>query len=203
MTRISTDLGKVVLASRNRGKAVELNRILAPLGIQVVCLDQVGVHEELPETGETFEHNALQKAGRVVELCGLAAIADDSGLEVDALDGAPGVYSARFAGEYADDAANNALLLQKLAGLPRAQRGARFVCVAALVEPHGRELTARGECRGVIVEQPRGAGGFGYDPLFEVPELGLTFAQLDAEQKDRISHRGRAFRELAQRIAQR
>ena len=185
----------LVLASNNAHKVREVRQILGPLGIEVRPLEDFPEIPEPPETGDTFEHNALQKARFVFERTGLPTVADDSGLAVDALGGAPGVYSKRFSGATENlHEANNALLLEKLAG--RVDRGAGFVCVIALVTEDGESL-ARGEVRGTIAEALRGEGGFGYDPLFLPDEHpGRSMAELSAEEKNAISHRGRAFREL-------
>lgn len=184
---------RIVVATRNRGKLEELASMLGPLGVEVKSLDQYPHAPEVVEDGETFAENAVKKARTVAEATGEIAMADDSGLEVDCLGGAPGVYSARFAGEGKDDLANNEKLIRLMKGVSREKRGAGFRCVVALALPGGRVFTAEGVCRGIIGEQPRGEGGFGYDPLFIVPDLGKTFAQLDMETKNAISHRGKAF----------
>jgi XTP/dITP diphosphohydrolase len=195
---------KVVLASRNRGKLREIVPLLGGLDFELCTVDEVAPDCELREDGDTFEANALAKARQAAEATGLAAIADDSGLEVAALDGAPGVYSARYAGLPSDDARNNAKLLEALSGVPAARRQARFRCVAAFVDPGARaELTCSGACEGEILEQPRGDLGFGYDPLFLVPALGRTMAQLPLDEKNRLSHRAAAFRALAAALGQR
>jgi len=222
---------KVVLASRNRGKLREIVPLLAGLGFDLVTVDEVASGCELREDGDTFEDNALAKARQAAQATGLAAIADDSGLEVEALDGAPGVYSARYAGSpdivsgtlggspippapgvgkqssqdsHAIDARNNAKLLAALRDVAAPRRGARFRCVAAFVDAAaGVELTRSGACEGEILEQPRGDLGFGYDPLFLVPALGRTMAELPLEEKNRLSHRAAAFRALAETLAQR
>ncbi len=186
----------VVLASRNAKKAAELRALLAPLGIAVRALDEFPGAPEPEETGATFEENARIKAAAALEFTGLAALADDSGLEVDALDGAPGVRSARFAGEGAGDGENNALLLRKLAGVPPERRGGRFVSVIALARPGREPLLFRGECAGSILPEPRGEGGFGYDPLFLSADLGKSFAEASGEEKNGISHRARALAAL-------
>lgn len=186
---------QLILASNNRHKVAEVRAILAPLGIAVRPLADFPELPEPPEDHDTFEANALQKARFIFERTGLPTVADDSGLAVDALGGAPGVYSKRFSGATVDvHAANNALLLEKLAG--RDDRGAGFVCVIALVTDKG-QATARGEVRGTIGTALVGTGGFGYDPLFwpeEHPDRSM--AQLSADEKNAISHRGRAFRQL-------
>ena len=195
---------KVVLASRNRGKLREIVPLLAGLDYDLVTVNEVAPDCELREDGDTFEHNALAKARQAAHATGLAAIADDSGLEVDALDGAPGVYSARYAGSPSDDARNNAKLLAALRDVGAPRRRARFRCVAAFVDTiAGVELTRSGACEGEILEQPRGDLGFGYDPLFLVPALGRTMAELPLEEKNRLSHRAAAFRALAETLAQR
>lgn len=188
---------RLVLATRNAGKVRELVSLLGPLGVEVASLADYPGLPEIPEEGDTFEANAVFKAREVARLTGETALADDSGLEVDALDGAPGVHSARFAGEPKDDAANNAKLLRLLEGVPPERRTARFRCVVALATPEGEVYTAEGSSEGVILDRPRGENGFGYDPLFYVPALGKTFAELDMEVKNRISHRGKAFARVA------
>ncbi|GAA0627638.1 RdgB/HAM1 family non-canonical purine NTP pyrophosphatase [Kutzneria viridogrisea] len=189
----------MLLASRNAKKLVELERILAAeqvAGIEVVGLDSVPPFPEAPETGATFEENALAKARDAVAATGLPAIADDSGLAVDALNGMPGVLSARWSGGHGDDAANLRLVLGQLGDVPEERRGGAFVCAAALVLPSGAEVVVRGEWRGQLVREPRGDNGFGYDPIF-VPEGGTrTSAELDPAEKDELSHRGRALRML-------
>lgn len=190
---------KLVLASKNPGKLKEIQEILESLGVEVLLESQVGLDLEVEETGTTFEENAFLKADAVMKASGLPAIADDSGLVVDALDGAPGVYSARFGGKESD-AARTALLLEKLEGIPAEKRTARFVSAVACCLPDGRTVTAKGSCEGVIAAAPRGQGGFGYDPVFLVPELGKTFAELSAEEKNRISHRGTALRAFAKKF---
>lgn len=184
---------KIVLATGNAKKRAELERILEGVGVELVPMTQLGL-EGADETGETFEANALIKARAVAEATGLPALADDSGLEVDALNGDPGVHSARYAGEDADDEANNDKLMAELAGLPEEMRTARFVCVAALVAPDGREWTTRGEMEGTITDEPHGEHGFGYDPYFIADGMGVTNAELEPEEKDLASHRGKAFR---------
>jgi XTP/dITP diphosphohydrolase len=193
---------KVVLASRNRGKLKEIVPLLADLGFELCTIDEVAPDAELREDGDTFEDNALAKARQAAEATGLAAIADDSGLEVDALAGAPGVHSARYAGLPSDDARNNAKLLAALKGVPAPRRG-RFRCVAAFVDPAGAaELTRSGACEGEILDQPRGDMGFGYDPLFLVPARGRTMSELPLDEKNRLSHRAAAFRALAGALAE-
>ncbi|HMF39720.1 MAG TPA: RdgB/HAM1 family non-canonical purine NTP pyrophosphatase [Polyangia bacterium] len=195
---------RVVLASRNRGKLREIVPLLAGLDLDLVTVDEVAPACELREDADTFEANALAKARQAAAATGLAAIADDSGLEVDALAGAPGVYSARYAGLPSDDARNNAKLLDALRGVPRDRRQARFRCVAVFVDPGaGVEIVRDGDCRGEILAEPRGDLGFGYDPLFLVPALRRTMAELPIDEKNRLSHRAAAFRALAEALARR
>ena len=182
---------KLVLASKNKKKLVEMNDILSHLGIEVCSEAEAGVDVDVEETGTTFEENSLLKAKAVMEASGLPAIADDSGLCVDALDGAPGVYSARYGGEGLDDVQRYQLLLENMRG--QMPRTARFVSVITCCFPNGDALSARGECEGTIAFAPMGEGGFGYDPVFFVPELKKTFSQLSAEEKNAISHRGKAL----------
>ncbi|MDX1619581.1 MAG: RdgB/HAM1 family non-canonical purine NTP pyrophosphatase [Nitriliruptorales bacterium] len=191
---------RVVLASGNRSKLVELRRILEGLDVELVPMLEFDL-EGAEETGDTFEENALIKARAVAAATGLPALADDSGLEVDALGGAPGVHSARYAGIETDDIANNRKLREELAAIPEQERTARFVCVAALVTPDGREWTERGTMEGRIVDEPRGEGGFGYDPLFVSEGETRTNAELSPEEKDARSHRGEAFRAIRDDVA--
>jgi XTP/dITP diphosphohydrolase len=189
---------RVALASSNRGKVLELKRLL-PEWVEIATADDLGI--ELPdETGQTFFENALLKARHVASTATVIAIADDSGLEVDALDGEPGVRSARFAGEQATDAENNALLLERLKGVEPSKRSARFRSVVAVVAPDGTELHDEGVIEGEILLQPQGESGFGYDPLFRPQGMKHTFAQMTLDQKNEISHRGIAFRKVAERL---
>ena len=182
---------KLLVGTRNQHKLEEIRAILALPGLELVGAEEYGDLPDVVEDGDTFEANAIKKAATLAAETGLWTLADDSGLEVDALDGAPGVYSARYAGEPADYAANNAKLVEALRG--RDDRSARFRCVVALCSPGGVSETVDGRCEGHIIEIGRGAEGFGYDPLF-VPDGGsLTFAEMAAEDKNRISHRGRAL----------
>lgn len=184
---------ELVLATHNKGKVRELAELLVGSGFKVLSLQDYPELPEVEEDGDTFEANAIKKARQIARATGKLALADDSGLEVDYLDGAPGVYSARFAGPARDDAENNRKLLRLLDGVPAAKRTARFCCVVAVATPDGRVKTARGTCEGIIGTEPAGDSGFGYDPLFYVPEYDQTFGQLDLSIKNRISHRGRAF----------
>ena len=188
---------KLVLASKNRHKLIEMQTILGQLGLEVLLESEVGIDVDVEETGTTFEENALLKAKAVMEASGMAAIADDSGLEVDALNGAPGVYSARYGGKNSD-AARTAFLLENMADVPEAQRTARFVSAIACALPDGRVVTARGTCEGTILFHTQGDNGFGYDPVFYVPEIGMTFAEADGARKNAISHRGNALKKFAQ-----
>ncbi len=182
---------KLVLASKNQKKMKEMNEILSGMGVEVCLQSDVGIDIDVEETGTTFEENSMLKAKAVMEASGLPAIADDSGLCVDALNGAPGVYSARYGGEGLDDTGRYKMLL---ANMPRgAARTAKFVSVITCCFPGGDVLTARGECSGTIAFAPMGTGGFGYDPVFFLPKLKKTFAQLSPEEKNAISHRGRAL----------
>lgn len=191
---------KLVLASKNQKKLVEMNEILSHLGIQVCSEAEAGVDVEVEETGATFEENSLLKARAVMEASGMPAIADDSGLCVDALNGAPGVYSARYGGEGLDDAGRYRLLLENMRG--QTPRTAKFVSVITCCFPNGDVLSARGECPGTIAFAPMGEGGFGYDPVFFIPSLKKTFAQLSPEEKNAISHRGNALAIFKDRLAE-
>lgn len=190
---------KLVLASKNEKKLREMREILSHLGVEVCSEADAGVDVEVEETGTTFEENSLLKAKAVMEASGLPAIADDSGLCVDALGGAPGVYSARYGGPGMDDVGRYRLLLENMKGQPRA---AKFVSVITCCFPNGDVLTSRGECPGTIAFAPMGEGGFGYDPVFFVPGLKKTFAQLTAEEKNAISHRGKALEAFQQELSE-
>jgi XTP/dITP diphosphohydrolase len=195
----------VLLATRNAKKLAELQRILdSALGRGVVTLlglADVPSYAEVPETGLTFTENALIKAREGARRTGFPTVADDSGLCVDALSGMPGVFSARWAGKHGDDTANLQLVLDQISDLPDSVRGAQFRCVAALVHPDGREWTVEGEMAGHLAREPRGDGGFGYDPIFVADGQSVTNAELAADDKDAISHRGKAFRAIAKIIA--
>ncbi|MBU4276243.1 MAG: XTP/dITP diphosphatase [Proteobacteria bacterium] len=191
---------ELVLATGNRGKLAEIKAMCAPWGIEVVTAASLGFTEDVAETGDTFEDNARLKAVAVSEALGRPALADDSGLVVEALNGAPGVHSARYAGEHGDDAANSAKLLTEMIGVPPQQRAAAFVCVMLCRRPDGAELVAQGRLEGRIAPAPAGHNGFGYDPVFLLPERGLTVAQLSAADKNAISHRGQALAKLAQEL---
>ena len=190
---------KFVLATHNPGKLKEMADILSGLGVEVVSPAELGIDVEVEETGSTFAENAMLKARAICDASGLPAIADDSGLCVDALNGGPGVYSARYGGEGLDDAARTRLLLENMRG--QTTRAAHFACAIACVFPGGDTLTAEGRCDVAIAFAPMGQGGFGYDPVFLVPELGKTFSQLSGAEKNEISHRGRALRAFSEKLA--
>jgi len=190
---------RIVVATRNRHKVREIAVLLdeAGLAIEPVTIDEVAPRAELVEDEDTFDGNALAKARQASVACGMPAIADDSGIEVDALGGAPGVRSARWAGEPCNDQRNNDKLLREMVGIPTEKRGARYRCAAAFVDAsQGAEVVRSGACEGVVLDSPRGQGGFGYDPLFFLPGLGKTMAEIDLDQKNQLSHRAAAFRGL-------
>jgi XTP/dITP diphosphohydrolase len=194
---------RLVLATANRHKLIELTRILAAghVDVELCGLADFPGAPEVQETGATFAENALLKARAVAEFTVLPAVADDSGLCADALNGMPGVLSARWSGRHGDDAANLRLVLAQVSDVPQERRGAQFVCAAALVLPDGREHVSEGVLRGSLAREPRGQNGFGYDPIFEPENSTLTTAEMDPADKDRISHRGKALRALAPVIA--
>ena len=189
---------KVILASKNQHKLTELSAILSQLGFEIALESEYGLDIDVEETGTTFEENSFLKADAVMKASGLPVLADDSGLMVDALDGAPGVYSARY-GHKASDKERTAYLLENMKDVPEGQRGAKFVCVITCLFPDGRKIVARGECPGVIARAPHGENGFGYDPVFYLPELGMTYAELPSEQKNAISHRARALQDFCRK----
>jgi XTP/dITP diphosphohydrolase len=197
-------VNQVVLATRNAGKVVELRRILeaAGLDIELVGMDQFPDVPDVVETGATFAENALLKARSVYEATGLVAVADDSGLVVDGLNGMPGILSARWSGRHGDDQANLDLVLAQLKDLPEDRRGAAFVCAAAAAAPDGAQALAEGQLLGTLAREPRGTNGFGYDPIFVPDGYRITTAEMSAEDKDAISHRGKAFRALAPLLAE-
>jgi XTP/dITP diphosphohydrolase len=184
----------LVLATRNAGKTREMCQLLRDFPVEIKNLDDFGPIPSVEEDGTTFDENAYKKASFTAKVLGLPALADDSGLEVDALGGAPGIHSARYAGPSATDAENNARLLREMEG--KANRAAAFMCVISIAVPSGVALTYEARCEGLIAEAPGGNSGFGYDPVFYYPPLNRTFAQLSAEEKNRVSHRGKAFTEL-------
>jgi len=184
---------KLVIATSNKGKLHEFKKMLKPLAIEILSLEDFPEIDEIEENGETFTANALIKARAVANATGLISLADDSGLEVDFLERLPGVHSARFAGEHKDDKANNCKLLSLLEGVEPAKRTAQFKCVIAIIDLDGREYISEGSCEGLILNEVKGRAGFGYDPLFYVPQYQKTFAELDMETKNKISHRGIAI----------
>ncbi len=188
---------KVILASRNKGKIKEIGDILGRYDMTVVSRDDAGLPiDEVEETGETFEENSYIKAKAILDVAGVPTVADDSGLMVDALGGAPGVYSARYAGENCTYEDNNRKLLDALAGVPDEKRSARFVSVITMLWPDGRKIVARGECEGRILTETRGEGGFGYDPLFVPEGYDISFGEMSPEEKNKISHRAKALMKL-------
>jgi XTP/dITP diphosphohydrolase len=191
---------KAVLATSNQKKLRELREIVGGMGLELLLPSDMGLSLAVPECGATFEENAAQKANAYRDATGQIAIADDSGLMVDALGGAPGLYSARYGGEGAllDDAGRVRLLLQNMEG--KTNRACRFVCAICCAFPNGDRITVRGECAGLLGTEPRGTGGFGYDPIFYLPETGCTMAELSSTEKHRISHRGKALRAFQEEL---
>lgn len=192
---------KIVFATSNEGKMREIREIMKDLGCEVVSLKEAGVQVDIVEDGDTFEANAVIKAKTVWEQTGGIVLADDSGLEIDALNGEPGVYSARYMGEHTSYEIKNWNLIHRLNGVPEEKRTARFVAAIAAVLPDGRIVTTRGTMEGVIAHEPAGAGGFGYDPILMLPEYGKTSAELTMEQKNAISHRGKGLRAMKEVLA--
>lgn len=191
---------RIIIASNNKHKVDEIKAILREFPFEILSLKEAGIDIEVDEDGKTFEENALKKAVEVMKVSGEMALADDSGLEVYALDGEPGVYSARFAGEHGNDKKNNEKLLNLLKNVPDEERGARFVSIIALVSPDGEQIIGRGYIEGKIGYEEKGKNGFGYDPLFIVPELNKTFGELTSEEKNLISHRSRALADLKSKL---
>lgn len=192
---------RIIIASQNKHKIEEIEAITKKFGMAIVSRNDAGIPDvEVVEDGETFEENSYKKAYEIMKLSGEMTIADDSGLMVDALDGAPGVYSARFSGEGATDRSNNEKLLALLADTPHEKRTAKFVSVITMIYPGGDKIVARGECPGHIITEERGCGGFGYDPLFVPDGYDMTFAELGAAEKNKISHRARALEELERQL---
>ena len=192
---------KLVLASKNKKKLVEMNAILSQLGIEVCSEAEAGVDIDVEETGTTFEENSFLKANAVMQATGLPAMADDSGIVVDALNGEPGVYSARYGGDPSmTDHDRKMLLLKNTEHVPDGQRQAAFVAVITLVEPDGRVIQARGEIHGELTREPRGENGFGYDPIFYYPPAGMTTAEMASEEKNAVSHRGNALKVLYEKL---
>ncbi len=192
---------KVILASKNPHKLTELSAILSQHGFEIALESEYGLDIDVDETGTTFEENSLLKAEAVMKASGLPVLADDSGLMVDALNGAPGVYSARY-GHKSSDGERTEFLLENMKDVPDGKRTAKFVCVITCLWPDGRKIVARGECPGVITREVHGENGFGYDPVFYLPELGMTYAELPSEQKNAISHRARALQEFCRKYQQ-
>jgi XTP/dITP diphosphohydrolase len=195
--------GKLLIATRNKGKLKELTALLAGVPFVLVSLDEAGIKDDVEETGATLEENAVLKATTYARLSGLPTLADDSGLEVDALGGEPGVRSSRYAGEGATDAQRIAFLLKKLQNIPEERWSARFRCVIAIAWPSEPLELFTGECPGRIISQPRGSNGFGYDPAFLLPQLGKTMAELSTEEKNQLSHRSVAARKAAAALRRR
>lgn len=191
---------KIVFATGNTGKMREIREILADLDLEVVSMKEIGFNMPIEENGTTFEENALIKARAVAGQCGEIVLADDSGLEVDYLNGDPGIYSARYMGEETPYSIKNAAIIERLTGVPDEKRTARFVCAIAAVFPDGQELVTLGEIQGRIDYEEKGKNGFGYDPIFYVPEFGKTTAELTDEEKNSISHRGRALRKMKEKL---
>ena len=189
-------MNKVVVATKNKGKLKEIKQILAPMGFNVISREEANIDMDIDETGDSFEENAMLKALAVHKLTGAIVIADDSGLETDALNGAPGIYSARYSGANASDDKNNEKLLIQLKDIPDEKRTARFVCAIAVVFDENRKFTVKGTVDGIINRAPAGENGFGYDPLFYIPQYGKTVAQLSSEEKNKISHRGKALEKM-------
>lgn len=192
---------KVVLASKNQHKLVEISKIMEKLDIQLVLQSELGVDIDVEETGKTFEENSFLKAEAVMKATGLPALADDSGIAVDALNGEPGIYSARYGfDDSLDDWGRLCLLLKNMEQVPDGQRQAQFVCVITLVTPDGEVIQARGEAHGELLREAAGQGGFGYDPIFYYPPYGKTFAEVSAEEKNRVSHRAVALRAMYEKL---
>lgn len=184
---------RVIVATKNKGKLKEIKGILREFDFEILSMEEAGASEDIEETGQTFEENAIIKATGIQKLTGAMVIADDSGLEVDALNGAPGIFSARYSGEHANDLKNNQKLLDELKEVPDRDRTARFVCAIAVALGENKVFTVRGTVDGVIGHAPAGENGFGYDPLFYLAQYGKTMAQLTPEEKNKISHRGMAL----------
>ena len=196
-------VNRILFATGNQGKMKQVREILADLGVEVISMREAGVSAEIVEDGETFEENAVIKARTIMELTGEVTLADDSGLEIDALGGEPGVYSARYMGEDTSYHIKNNDLIRRLSQVPRQQRTARFVCSIAAAFPDGEIITTDGVIEGLIGYEEAGENGFGYDPIFVVPQLGCTTAQLSDEQKNEISHRGKALRKMKEELRKR
>lgn len=196
-------MSRIIFATGNAGKMKEIKAILADLGMDILSMKEAGVTIDIEENGSTYEENALIKARAVAALTGDIILADDSGLEIDYLNGEPGVFSARYLGEDTSYRVKNANLIDRLEGVPDEKRTARFVCAIAAVLPDGRELTTRATIEGRIGYEEKGEGGFGYDPIFFVPEFGKTTAELTAEEKNQVSHRGKALQLMKEELRKR
>ena len=196
-------MSRIIFATGNAGKMKEIKAILADLGMDILSMKEAGVTIDIEENGSTYEENALIKARAVAALTGDIVLADDSGLEIDYLNGEPGVFSARYLGEDTSYRVKNANLIDRLEGVPDEKRTARFVCAIAAVLPDGRELTTRATIEGRIGYEEKGEGGFGYDPIFFVPEFGKTTAELTAEEKNQVSHRGKALQLMKEELRKR
>lgn len=194
------ELKKIVFATGNKGKVKEIQMILTDLGVEVTTMKEEGIFVDVEENGSTYEENAMIKAREVAKYTDAIVMADDSGLEIDYLNKEPGIYSARYMGEDTSYRIKNGNLIDRLAGVPDEKRTARFVCAIAAVLPDGRELTARGVIEGRIGYEERGENGFGYDPIFYVPEFGKTTAELTEEEKNMVSHRGRALKIMKEEL---
>lgn len=191
---------RIVIATGNKDKVREINEILKGTDFEAISMKEAGVKLDIVEDGTTFEENAMIKAQSVFDVLGGYVIADDSGICIDALDGRPGIYSARFCGENSTYEEKFAKIFEMLKDVPEDKRTAQFVCAIAVIRPDGSKFTVRGEVRGVLVEEPRGDNGFGYDPIFYVPEYNMTTAQMDPELKNSISHRGKALRAMVEKL---
>ena len=187
---------KIILASNNKGKIAEVKEILKDMNVEVISMKEAGLDVDIEENGSTFEENALIKAEAIMKMTGEITIADDSGLEVDYLNKEPGIYSARYMGEDTSDDRKNNAIIQRLEGVKGTDRSARFVCAMAVVFPDGKNIIARGTMEGLIADKPMGENGFGYDPIMYLPEYQKTSAQLSSEEKNKISHRGKALEKL-------
>ena len=191
---------RIIFATGNENKMREIREILGDLGLEIVSMKEAGISVDIVEDGETFEENAMIKAEAVSRLCDDIVLADDSGLEVDYLDKAPGVYSARFMGEDTSYDIKNQTIIDKLEGVPKEKRTARFVCAIAAVLPSGKKISTRGTIEGMIGYEIKGENGFGYDPIFYVEELGCTTAEISPEEKNKVSHRGNALRAMRKEL---
>ena len=187
---------EIIIATKNKGKAKDFEQLLEPMGYKVLTLHDVAPHMDVEETGETFEANAILKAEAIAQELQVTVIADDSGLEIDALGGEPGVYSARYSGDEKNDASNIDKVLQKMVQVPDDEKTARFRCVLALASPGKETILFEGTCEGLIINERKGDNGFGYDPIFYVPSLEKTMAEMEPSEKASVSHRGNAIREL-------